>query len=836
MITLANGIIMPDRYSLREIASVTGGELSGNAEGIEIHHLCFDSRSIDYPFSTLFFAIKTARHDGHKYIAETYEKGVRAFVISDKKVFENLSTEIRNGAAFILVGNTVDALQALAAHHRQKFHIPMIGITGSNGKTVVKEWLFQLLQPDFKIVRSPKSFNSQIGVPLSVWQLDESHTLGIFEAGISLPDEMEKLAEIIRPDTGIFTNLTDAHQAGFSSQKEKALEKLMLFAGAKKLVYRSDYEVLRSAIDETFRGNDVELVSWSFGGDQYAKYRVNSISKSELQIETVSGKNTLAIPFTDNASVENILQCYMWMREMGYGHEIIQERVKSLHPVEMRLELKEGINGCTIINDSYNSDIQSLSIALDTLNQQNQHATKTLILSDILESGADEKTLYGDVAALIRQKGTSKFIGIGPALIRNKDLFQAGSRFYPGTDEFLSEYEVESFINEAILLKGSRVFQFEKIARRLQRKAHTTELHINLSALVHNLNFYRSLLKPETKIIAMVKAFSYGSGSFEIANVLQHHKVDYLAVAYADEGVFLRRHGVTLPIIVMNPEANAFEAFVRHRLEPEVYSLKLFDELTRFLKSGGHPPLPIHVKLETGMHRLGFMPDEIEPLVAGLKDNKTVYVASIFSHLASADIRGHDSFTEEQIRLFEQGSGKIIEELAYPIPRHILNSSGIVRFPQAQYDMVRLGLGLYGLDPAEEVSGKLETVSTLKTHISQIKAVKKGDSVGYSRKGILNRDSRIAVLGIGYADGLPRAYGNGRGEVMINGQRALLVGNICMDMCMADVTDINAEEGDEAIVFGKEPKIEEVAARLDTIPYEVLTNVSQRVKRVYFKE
>ncbi len=835
---------MAIEYTFRKISEILHGEvLFNNSRQERILNLGYDSRILSSPPETLFLALKSKNHDGHLHIQECFLKGVRNFVVSDKNAVENLPDETRYNSNFLYITDTKNALQQLAAWHRKQFDLQVIGITGSNGKTVVKEWLTLLLQTDYNIVRSPKSFNSQIGVPLSVWQINQHHNLGIFEAGISFPGEMEHLEAVIQPQIGIFTNIGEAHQAHFSSIDQKVQEKLKLFQQCQTLIYCSDYPDIEQEVQilkTRAENNNKAFLGWSIYGKADINFQLQTV-KNTTAVKADYKDNIIAfvLPFTDKASVENALHCCVLLLYFGFSEAEIQQRILQLQPIEMRLELKEGINGCTIINDSYSSDLQSLAIALDTLNQQNQHPQKTLVLSDIFETGRSEVALYQEVAQLLRQKNIHNFFGVGAALSRQSHFFPDNSRFFSSTDDFLRSFSADEFRNQAILIKGSRAFTFEKIARKLQRKAHVTELQINLSALIHNLNVYRSLLNPQTKIMAMVKAFSYGSGSFEIANILQFHKVDYLAVAYADEGVFLRQHGISLPIVVMSPEESAFEAIIQYKLEPEIYSLNILKGFREALHiyAAEKIPYPVHLKIDTGMHRLGFMEASMDALLAELKEDRSLKIASVFSHLASADVPGHDEFTQKQVTKFENAAARIEMAVGYKSLKHILNSSGIVRFPHAHYDMVRLGLGLYGLDPTSQLTAQLETVSTLKTHITQLKNLQAGEAIGYSRKGLVNRESKIAILGIGYADGFPRALGNGIGQVEIHGKRAPVIGNICMDMCMADVTDIkNVQEGDEVILFGKDLSIDEMAGWLQTIPYEVLTNVSQRVKRVYYKD
>lgn len=824
-------------YNLPGIAEIINGVLISGAPAYpDLTHLITDSRKVTAPDTSLFFAIKGDRRDGHEFIPQLISLGVLSFVVSDRHVAEK-----HPSASFVIVGDTLRAMQDLAAHHRGHFKIPVIGITGSNGKTIVKEWLHQLLRDDYHIVRSPKSYNSQIGVPLSVWQMTGGDTLAVFEAGISHPGEMEHLERIIRPTTGIFTNIGQAHDENFTSQKQKIAEKLRLFVHAGTIVYCRDYQGITDGINEAGFAGSIRQFTWS--RKMKADLQIGRVAReqNETEIQGVYKNNfiSIRIPFTDEASAENAINCWALMLLMDYPQEVIMKRMENLSPVAMRLEMKSGINNTSIINDSYNSDIGSLTIALDFLNQQKQHPHRTVILSDILQSGKSEELLYREVGQLLSRKGIRKLIGIGPAISRQQDAFDMEKYFFASTDDFLRDYSNTKFQDETVLLKGARPFGFERISRSLQQKAHETVLEINLNAVVNNLNYYRSRLEPSTKIMAMVKAFSYGSGSFEIASMMQFHQVDYLAVAYADEGVELRRSGITLPIMVMNPEEQSFEAMIAEKLEPEIYSfriLKSFSEALRRRLPAESQPFPIHIKLDTGMRRLGFEEEDISQLVVRIKNNRLLRIESVFSHLAASDEQVHDGFTKEQLQKFTDMSGRILEHFRYPVLRHILNSAGIIRFPEARFDMVRLGIGLHGIAAGPQEQHQMQTVATLKTTISQIKNVHAGESIGYSRKAIAARDMTIAIVGIGYADGLNRKLGNGKGKMLIGGQPASIVGNVCMDMCMLDITDIPSKEGDEVLVFGHEHPITEMAALLETIPYEILTNVSQRVKRIYYHE
>ncbi|MBK8586765.1 MAG: bifunctional UDP-N-acetylmuramoyl-tripeptide:D-alanyl-D-alanine ligase/alanine racemase [Bacteroidetes bacterium] len=822
-------------YSISQIAVVTGGQLILNCpEQADIRDLLTDSRRVLQSESALFFAIKGERHDGHKFIADLFNQGVRNFIVSElNDDFKDLN------ANFIVVDDALKAMQRLAAHHRQHFNYNVIGITGSNGKTIVKEWLYQLLRADLNIVRSPKSYNSQIGVPISVWEMQEENQLAIFEAGISMPGEMKKLEAIIHPNIGIFTNIGSAHDENFSSEKEKVHEKLELFSGVKTLIYNKDYTTIQESVNDfSFREKDIKIFSWS--RKSRADLQVGRVTKSndDTEIQAVFENEfiNITIPFIDDASVENAINCWSLMLVMGYDQTIIQERMHMLSPVAMRLEMKTGINNCSVINDSYNSDIGSLTIALDFLNQQKQHENKTLILSDILQSGKNEEALYKEVGDLLKAKGITSLIGIGPAISRQENYFSMEKKFFRSTDDFLRDFSPSDFRDETILLKGARLFGFEKISKVLQQKAHETVLEINLNSLIHNLNYYRSRLKPHTKMMAMVKATSYGSGSFEVANILQFHHVDYLAVAYSDEGVELRKTGITLPIMVMNPEVMNFEMMIKNRLEPEIYNFRQLNQLAEVLKKHHGEPFKIHLKLDTGMHRLGFEEREINELVVRLNNNKHLHIQSVFSHLAGSDEAEHDGFTKLQVDRFKKMSDEIMSNFNYPIMRHMLNSSGILRFSEAQFEMVRLGIGLYGFAATPNEQNHLEQVATLKTTISQIKNVAANETIGYSRKGKLKRDSIVATVAIGYADGISRRLSNGVGKMMVNGKLAPILGNVCMDMCMLDITDIPAKEGDEVIVFGTDYSVTEMAKATGTIPYEILVNVSQRVKRVYFHE
>lgn len=815
-----------------------------SSAGAMVEHLLIDSRKLLYPSSSLFFSLPGLRRQGGSFVNDLYNRGVRNFIVDASF---NVKPGDVEGANIIAVQNVLQALQQLTAHHRAQFGFPVIGITGSNGKTIVKEWLYQLLQSDFNIVRSPKSYNSQIGVPLSVWQMNPSHTLGIFEAGISMMGEMEKLEKVLLPSIGIFTNIGDAHSEGFESTAVKISEKVKLFTNTETIIYCKDETAVAEALKQLQQKNNAVLFNW--GHDEDATLCIKSIQVQPFNtvIKAVYNerKVSISIPFTNDAAVKNAITCWCVLLHLNtfrpaseLDDEMIAERMLQLKPVEMRLELKQGINNCSVINDSYSADITSLSIALDFLQQQQQHPKRTVILSDILQSGKTNKQLYDEVADILQQKNINRLIGIGSEISRHSDVFSgiAETMFFSSTAEFIQKFPALHFHNESILLKGARLFEFEQISHLLEEKIHQTVLEINLNAITHNLNTYQRLLNPGVKLMAMVKAFSYGSGGFEIANLLQFHHVDYLAVAYADEGVELRKAGITLPIMVMNAEEVTYDVLVQHNLEPELFSFGILSTFEDYLMRNGINDYPVHIKLDTGMHRLGFEPKDIEELCSRLKATSVFKIQSVFSHLAASDSIAHDEFTNMQAASFLAGCSKIREITGYSFIRHIANTSAIHRHKNLQFDMVRLGIGLYGVDADQQIQQQLKNVTTLKTTISQIKKIKAGESIGYSRKGVAAKDSEIATVRIGYADGYPRLLSNAVGNMLVHGKLAPVIGNVCMDMTMLDITGIDAEEGDEVIVFGADLPVTDLAARAQSIAYEILTGISQRVKRVYFEE
>ena len=803
-------------YTIEKITTLIGARRIGSADA-QIGWLLTDSRSLCFPESTLFFALKTVRNDGHRYIEDLYRRGVRNFVVEKDSPFSTSHSPLSD-ANFLVVPSPLEALQRLAERHRDEFDIPIIGITGSNGKTMVKEWLYQVLSPDYVVTRSPKSYNSQIGVPLSVWLLNEQTQVGLFEAGISQLGEMEALHDIIQPTIGVLTSIGAPHQENFRSLEEKCMEKLKLFHDAKVLIYNADDDLVSRCIRRS-----------GFKGQKMGWHRDELLP-------------TYQLPFYDEASIECSLAVAATARYLGVSQEQLADRMARLEPVAMRLEVKEGQHGCTLINDSYNSDINSLDIALDFVQRREEreerkkHTQCTLILSDIYQSGKSDAELYGEVDKLCTTRGITKLIGIGPHMMAQADVFHLPStEFFTTTEDFLQSNTFHQLQNEVVIIKGSRSFGFDRITEQLEQKVHETILEVNLNALVDNLNYYRSFLKPETKLVCMVKADAYGAGAVEVSKTLQDHRVDYLAVAVADEGVTLRRNGITQNIMIMNPEMTAFKTMFDYDLEPEVYSFRLMDALIHAAEKLGITGWPVHIKLDTGMHRLGFDPErDMDELIRRLKSQNAIIPRSVFSHFVGSDSDDFDRFSAMQFEKFDRASRQLQAAFDHKILRHIDNSAGIEHFPERQLDMCRLGLGLYGIDPRD--NRMLANVSTLKTTILQLRKVPKEETVGYSRKGILKRDSVIAAIPIGYADGLNRHLGRGACYCLVNGQQAPYVGNICMDVALIDVTDIPCQEGDTVEIFGDHLPVTVLSDVLDTIPYEVLTSVSGRVKKVYFQD
>ena len=821
------------RYTIENVTALIGARRFGHS-ATQVEWLLTDSRSLVFPETTLFFALRTKVGDGHRYVADLYRRGVRNFVVGTLPAEHETAFPDAN---FLQVMSPLKALQRLAERHREEHDIPVIGVTGSNGKTVVKEWLYQLLSPTLHVTRSPKSYNSQVGVPLSVCLLGEHSEIGIFEAGISQPGEMAALRAIIQPTIGVMTNIGPAHQENFESVEEKCHEKLSLFQDAKVLVYCADDAVVDECVATSLlRG---ERLAWSRRNPSAALF-VSAVETLErgtrITYRFHGAEAAMTIPFTDDASTVNCIHCLAVLLSLNFSAEEIASRMKRLEPVAMRLEVIQGVRNCTLINDTYNSDAASLDIALDFMARRPeiQNKQKVLILSDMFQTGLPATELYAKVAELLNRRAIDHFIGVGPEISHAHSLFLMKKSFFPSGEALADSGLLDTLHDSLVLIKGSRPFGFEKITAALSLRVHETTLHVNLDALAGNLNYYRSFMKPETKMVCMVKASAYGAGSVEVAKTLQDRGVNYLAVAVADEGAELRRAGITAGIIVMNPEMTAFKTLFDYELEPEVYNFKLLDALIKAAEKEGIQGFPVHIKLDTGMHRLGFDPRlDLPALIDRLHHQTSVIPRSVFSHFVGSDSPDFDDFSARQFALFDEASKTLQAAFSHKILRHICNSAGIERFPERHLDMVRLGLGLYGIDPIDNRS--LQNVTTLRTTILQIRECPKGDSVGYSRRTVLERDSRIAAIPIGYADGLDRHLGNRRGYCLVNGQRADYVGNICMDVCMIDVTDTDCREGDTVEIFGDDLPPAELARLLDTIPYEILTSVSDRVKRIYFQ-
>lgn len=814
-----------------DLAEITGGKLYGPNDAV-VSEVITDSRQSGYSEGQAFFAIRGKNHDGHQFISHLFEKGVRVFVV------EKLVPEIKeySEASYIVTPDSVKALQKLAAFHRKDFKAPVIAVTGSAGKTIVKEWLAEILGLKVPVIRSPRSYNSQIGVPLSVLRLDEKYKIAIFEAGISMPGEMDNLRRIIEPGIGIITNIGEAHSENFADNAAKAAEKLKLFRNASSVIYSRDDETIRSLIesDEGFRSKD--LFGWSVMDEDsriFVKQRQDAETRTDITISYNGNTHLFTIPFTDRASVENAITVASACLSLGTEPELISLGLSRLVSVAMRMELKSGINNCRLIEDYYNSDPGSLGMAVEFL-KSHKGRKATLLLSDFVQSGREEAELYGEVATLVKKACIYRFIGIGKALRRNSGLFEGSAAFYETTDEFIKNIDNHDFRDEIILLKGARIYEFERIAHLLEEQIHQTVLEVSLDAISHNLNEFRKRLLPETRMMAMVKAFAYGAGPAEIAGLLEYHRVSYLAVAYADEGVELRNAGVALPVMVVNPDPAALDLMIRYSLEPEIFSFESLDRFVNAASRHGLMNYPVHIKIDSGMHRLGFMPADIPALAARLKSNETIKVVSVFSHLAGSEDPKLDGFTHKQAAVFVEAAEQIKQATGYSFIRHILNSAGILRFPQYQFEMVRPGIGIYGAGRLPGVS--LKATGRFKTRISQVKTIPAGEPVGYGCADVSDRERVIAILPVGYADGLRRKLGNSTGNLFINGSKVPLIGNISMDMCMADISGIDVHTGDEAEIFGENITVDEVADLCETIPYEILTSIPGRVKRVFFRE
>ena len=813
-------------YTTKEIAEITQSQIIGD-KNLQIHHIAFDSRNIYSTLKTAFIAINTPKNSGEKYIAQAIEKGIK-IIIS-----ENFYSEYE-GITWIIVENSVKFLQDLAHYHIENQPIKTIGITGSNGKTIVKEWLYQCLWNEFPTVKSPKSFNSQIGLPISLLQTSEKHQVGIFEVGISKPQEMKTLEEIFSPKIGILTHIGTAHSSNFENELQLIKEKLILFKNSEIIIYNGDNEQVCKEIKTQY--SDKKLISFGLKTHNDVKIICDYKDRNqEILVQYFSEKLSFPANQRDEATLTNALAVICILKEFGFTNEKIVEKINNLKAVEMRLESVNGVRNNLIINDSFNLDLDSLIIAYQFINQYNRDE-KTLVLSDIFDVKNDDVSLYHKVAEITNQQNFKQIFLVGNQISRFQEKFNAKTYTFSTTKELLESQQLNSIENQLILLKGARIFEFEKIKSHLELQKHDTVLEINLNAILHNINVHKSLLKPETKMCAMVKAYSYGLGGYEIAEFLQHHHIDYLGVAYADEGVDLRKNGITTPILVMNPEQGSYDVIIDYNLEPEIYSLRVLELFANQLQLKGiQQKYPIHIKVETGMHRLGFKEHEIDELVENLK-KYNVKVASIFSHLSSADVPEEDDYTMEQIHTFQRVSSKISEALGYQPIRHILNTAGITYYSDYQFEMVRIGIGMVGISANPKVKKQLQSAVTFKTVISQISEVKQGDSIGYNRKYKAEKDTRIATIPVGYADGIPRLIGNKKGFVGIHNQKVSIVGNICMDMLMVDLQNIKAKEGDEVIIFNGNPTLEEFSGYCQTIPYEVLTSISRRVKRIYIKD
>lgn len=824
---------MNGEVTMAELAALTGGDIVMGKPDARFHALATDSRNISDGNSACFFAIKGQQHDGHLYIDKAYAAGVKCFVIEAESV-----KGFYPDATFLKTSNSLQALQLLAANRRMAVQIPIFGITGSNGKTIVKEWLHRLLSPEHSVARSPRSYNSQIGVPLSVWGLRETDSLGIFEAGISQVGEMERLEKIIKPTHGVFTHLGKAHLENYNSQSELVAEKVKLFVNAQKVYFNHDLNDLHLALEASgFQGEKCTWSETDSRADLFVSRRTAALSHCDLEIRTGDHSVSLRLPFADRASFANAMLCALILSDFGYDLITIAERLERLAPIDMRMQRVKGINGSTVITDVWNNDLNALKIALAELGNISGTTRKVLILSDIHQSGIAPEELYQEVAQLAEQHHIDQFIGVGQAISEHRIRFNTPSLFFNSTESLLANLDQINFTSAAILVKGASVFKFERVVQRIQLMSHSSVLEINMSRIVSNLNFYRNRIERPTQIMAMVKAFGYGAGSSEVAELLEFHGVDYLGVAYISEGQQLREAGIRTPIFVLNPDSSSLSFLIDSQLEPEVYSFRILEALIYELRARQHKEAyPVHLKIDTGMHRLGFMPEDLHRLTALLKNEPLIKVVGVLSHFSAADQPQHDDFTREQIRRFKEASDFIESELACKVMRHICNTAGLLRFPEAHFELVRLGIGMYGIPSCEVDRSTILPAGSLKTRISQLRKIAKGESVGYARQSIADYERMIATLPVGYADGYPRHLSNGKGRAVINGQHASVVGNVCMDMIMLDVTGIDCREGDEAILFGDDPSLNEVAAAAGTIPYDIISGISQRVHRTYVYE
>ena len=815
-------------YSVKQLAKITHSELIGDNTPM-VQTIAFDSRSIYSLENTAFIALNTSKNSGENYIASAIQKGIKVIIT------EHLPAQLEKEVTYIKTTNTFDFLQTLALHHIQQFNrLTTVGITGSNGKTILKEWLYQSLSDDFRVVKSPKSFNSQIGLPISLLQTNKKHEIGLFEVGISKPEEMDKLEAIFQPKIGVLTHIGSAHSSNFENEEQLIDEKIKLFQRSETIIYNGDNPLVCQKLATSFSSKELISFGLKNTNDIFIKSNWQDRS-SEVTIQYFNEEITLPISQRDEATLSNVLGLVAVLKQLKLSNEVIIDKINRLKAVEMRLESIKGIKNNLIINDSFNLDLDSLRIAFQFIHEY-QRDEKTLVLTDFVET-KNTKELYDEVVKLTNQQRFNQIFLVGKEITQRHQDFNTITFTFKDVEELLNSPFFNQLENQLILLKGARKFEIEKVKNYLELQKHDTVLEVNLNAILHNINVHKSYLKPKTKMMAMVKANAYGLGSYEISEFLQHHHIDYLGVAFADEGAELRKKGVTTPIIVMNPEQHSYDTVIEYNLEPEIYSFRVLDLFYNQLKQKGYEGrFPIHIKLETGMHRLGFKTHELDDLVEKLKNYPTIEVKSIFSHLATADVPNEKDYTLQQLQSYSENSQKLIDGLGYNPIRHILNSAGITNFTNYQFDMVRIGIGMMGISTNTEVAKKLQNAVSFKTVVSQISEVETGETVGYSRKFKVNKDTKIATIPVGYADGIPRLVGNEKGYVVINNQRYPIVGNVCMDMCMVNVGNGNVKEGDTVYIFNTIASWLDFSDNCQTIPYEVLTSISQRVKRIYIKD
>ena len=783
-----------------------------------------DSRLARPGDTQVFIALRGPRFDGHDFLAEAHARGIRQFVLSGPVPAALTDSTVWQ------VKDPLRTLQDWAAWHRARFAIPVVAVTGSNGKTIVKEWAAQLIGGDVRLHRSPKSYNSQVGVALSLLGLDDTHEAAIIEAGISRRGEAARLNQLIRPTLGVLTSLGAAHDEGFADRREKLTEKLRILRGADTLLLRTANGEDQAATEVLLHSHQLHHLHIDPTGPPGAVH-------GELRTPRGSVPFAFPLPHPDAASRSNAALAYHIARHLGIAAPTLRQRTARLRPVAMRLEVRRARHRSWLLDDSYSADLDSLRIALAFFRRQNTAPTTTLILSDFLESGRSAESLYATLAGLLGPPYPARLIGIGSAIVRLREQLPAAvvQHYFPDTDTALADFDWDELVNTGILLKGARAFRFERIAARLRARQHRTELRIDLDALRNNLHRFRQRLAPATRTLVMVKAAAYGGGGLEVARLLAAERVDYLGVAYTDEGVALRRGGIELPMLVLNPAPESYADLLTYRLEPELYQLSALHELGAFVRARG-ARCSVHLKIDTGMRRLGFAPAELPGVAAALAVYPELRVATVFTHLAGSEAPKHAAFTRQQLAAFDTAYADLCATLGYRPARHALNTAGILRFPAHRYEMVRLGVGLYGIDPT---GGDIELtpVFELRATVSQVRTVAAGESVGYDRRGAADRARRIATVSVGYADGLPRRAGNGAYALRVRGLPAPLVGNVCMDMCMIDVTDVpSVRAGDPVTVFGPTAPVEALAQATGTIAYEILTGIGPRVPRVYTTE